>query len=51
MKVRSTRLATGPKKSVQADEEHAEKLPWQDVIVDVMVPFTRAEGGEQYTVE
>ena len=48
MKFRSTRLATGPMKSVLADEEHAEKLPWQDVIIDVQGPFTKADTGDEY---
>ena len=48
MKFRSTRLSTGPLKSMIGDESNVGKLPWQDVIIDCMGPFTRAEGGEQY---
>ena len=51
LKFRSTRLATGPMKSVLGDEENAAKLPWQDVIIDVTGPFTKAETGEQYIIE
>ena len=35
-------------KSVLANEDYADKLPWQDVIMDIMGPFTRTETGEQY---
>ena len=48
MKFRSTRLASGPMKSVLGDEEMAGRLPWQDVIIDVCGPLTKAETGEQY---
>ena len=48
---RSTRLATGPMKSLLGDEEHAHKLPWTDVIVDIIGPFTRADTGEQYIMD
>ena len=48
MKFRSTRRATGPLKSILEDEERALGLPWQDVIVDCIGPFTRSETGEQY---
>ena len=43
MRFRSTRLATGPLKSILGDEEHAGKLPWTDVILDCMGPFTKAD--------
>ena len=50
-KFRSTRLSTGPMKSVLGDEKMAGKLPWTDVIIDVTGPFAAAEGGERYILD
>ena len=33
-----------------ADDQRLRELPWQDVIIDVQGPFTKAEGGEQYVL-
>ena len=35
-------------KSILGDEEHATRMPWQDVIIDCCGPYTKAETGEQY---
>ena len=43
-----TRPLAPPLRSMQADDARAELLPWQDVVIDVQGPFTKAEGGEQY---
>ena len=39
-----------PMRSILADDQLLEVLPWTDVIVDVQGPYTRAENGEQYVV-
>ncbi len=39
-----------PMRSIQADDQLSEVLPWQDCIIDVQGPFTRAEGGELYVL-
>ncbi len=40
----------GPYRSMLADPGSAVVLPYQDVIIDVQGPFTKAEGGEQYVI-
>ena len=37
-----------PMKSIYADREHDETLPWEDVIIDVQGPFTMSDDGNQY---
>jgi hypothetical protein len=39
-----------PTKSTAASDAMSALLPWQDVIIDVTGPFTRAEGGERYVL-
>ena len=39
-----------PTKSTAAGDAMSALLPWQDVIIDVTGPFTRAEGGERYVL-
>ena len=34
--------------SIQGDESRADRLPWQDVIIDCCGPYMKAEHGEQY---
>ena len=41
-------MAAAPAKSVLGDEKNAAKLPWDDVIIDVCGPYTKAETGEQH---
>ena len=40
----------GPYKSMLAEPSTVVVLPFQDVIMDVQGPFTKAEGGEQYVL-
>eukprot|EP00969_Alexandrium_andersonii_P188491 8329820-Alexandrium_andersonii.AAC.1 len=42
--------AAPPMRSILADDQLLEVLPWTDVIVDVQGPYTKAESGEQYVV-
>ena len=37
-----------PMKSIYADRERDETLPWEDVIIDVQGPFTMSDDGNQY---
>ena len=37
-------------RSTAASDALSALLPWQDVIIDVTGPFTRAEGGERYVL-
>ena len=37
-----------PMKSIYADRENDEILPWEDVIIDVQGPFTMSDDGNQY---
>eukprot|EP00969_Alexandrium_andersonii_P068485 3021660-Alexandrium_andersonii.AAC.1 len=37
-------------RSILADDQLLEVLPWADVIVDVQGPYTKAESGEQHVV-
>ncbi len=37
-----------PLRSILADEGRVELLPWQDVMIDVQGPFTKADTGDQY---
>ena len=39
-----------PTRSIMADDRLASVLPWDDVIIDVQGPYTRAEGGEMYVL-
>ena len=39
-----------PYRSPLADDAATVKMPWQDVVIDVQGPFTKAEGGEQYVL-
>ena len=40
----------GPYRSILADPSNLHVLPWQDVIIDIQGPFTKAGGGEQYVL-
>ena len=39
-----------PTRSTAASDAMSALLPWQDVLIDVAGPFTRAEGGERYVL-
>ena len=39
-----------PYRSPLADDASTVKMPWQDAVIDVQGPFTKAEGGEQYVL-
>eukprot|EP00969_Alexandrium_andersonii_P056843 2506746-Alexandrium_andersonii.AAC.1 len=43
-----SRAVLPPLRSILADDQLLEVLPWTDVIVDVQGPYTKAESGEQY---
>ena len=45
---RSTKLAKAPARTILGDEYNADKPSWQDFIIDVCGPHTKAESGEQY---
>ena len=45
-----SRAVLPPMRSILADDQMLEALPWSDVIVDVQGPYTRAEAGEQYVL-
>eukprot|EP00969_Alexandrium_andersonii_P139722 6180993-Alexandrium_andersonii.AAC.1 len=37
-------------RSILADDQLLEVLPWADVVVDAQGPYAKAESGEQYVV-
>ena len=39
-----------PQRSMLADDQLLQALPWLDVIIDVQGPYTKAERGEQYVL-